>query len=871
MLLLVLQGLTAQDLYVSPGGFDANSGLSVSEPMKTIQHAADLITPGDTVFIMDGTYASTYGPVLNIERSGHEESYITFKAYPNHNPVLFASGNVWNAVSINGNYIIIDGLEVMGNNQALGYDDAYASYESYIEGNRDWEKFAGFNASGISVGGANDQSKYPHHVLIRNCEVHDFPGGGVSVMQADYTTIESNTVYNNSWYCMYANSGISIIHPVNSDSIAGIYKMIVANNTAFNNKTLVPWISTRDLSDGNGIIIDINKYPWGYPDSLNAGYLGKTLVKNNISYCNGGSGMHAYHADNVDIINNTAYNNGQQVGYAEIFSNQCSNNRVVNNIMYARTGGKVNSDYKNEQTDYDYNVYYNGPAEAFGQNDIIADPKFIEPGCDVNADFQLRPGSPAINSGSAEPGTYSEKDISGTERPRGNGPDRGAYEFIPGNEPQEISFDPLPESEIGDPDFDGGATASSGLEVLYRSSDHEVARILNNRIQLRGVGEAVITAAQPGNEVFAPAGDKEQLLTVSGEAHQNLITNATFNDNTNGWHLSLSNSADAQLKLSERDGLSGNTLMTDILNGGLENPWDMQLSAAAPVYEGKKYNVSFKIVTDSSCSIDVALQSDHAPWTIHHAEWGLNIDSSVYDHSFSFTAGETDASTLLKFLLGKCKSPVYIDDIEVISPPTPKMEILKDGSTLQNYTWSYNFGEIFTDSSSEVILKIQNSGEITLNLLYREKVIIESEDFFLSDLPSTSINPGQSLPFSIDFSPSDTGKYESRVSIATDDPIHSLFEFNLLGRAIEDTSSIINVPVLYEDQLLLFPNPCSGIFFIRSDREIETIRLFDHTGRYIREFRHVIDRLDLTGLAPGVYFLNIVQKDRVIGRSVMIK
>jgi len=448
-MLLLSANVTAQDRYVSPGGSDSNSGLSPTTPLKTIQHAASQASPGDTVFILNGTYFSSDGPVLEIETAGTEGHYITFKAYRDHNPVIHASGNVWNAISINRSYIIIEGLEISGNNQAIEYGDAFSAYESYIGGSRDWERFAGFNTTGISVGAPNDQSDFPHHVIIRDCKVHDFPGGGISVMQADYTTIENNAVYNNSWYCMYANSGISIIHPVNSDSITGIYKMVVRNNRAYNNKTLVPWISTMELSDGNGIIIDINQFPWGFPDSLDGGYLGKTLVENNISYCNGGSGMHAFHADNVDFINNTAYNNGQQVGYAEIFANQCRNGRILNNVMYARTGGKANSDYGNEHVEYNYNIYYNGPSEAIGSNDLITDPAFIQPGCDGNADFRVHPGSLAISSGSKEAGTYSEYDFAGTERPKGNAPDRGAYEFVPGEISQVINFGLLADHKIG--------------------------------------------------------------------------------------------------------------------------------------------------------------------------------------------------------------------------------------------------------------------------------------------------------------------------------------------------------------------------------------------------------------------------------------
>ena len=57
----------ATNYYVSSAsGNNGFSGLSLSSPKQTIQAAADLTFPGDTVFIMNGTYNSTSGPVLTL-------------------------------------------------------------------------------------------------------------------------------------------------------------------------------------------------------------------------------------------------------------------------------------------------------------------------------------------------------------------------------------------------------------------------------------------------------------------------------------------------------------------------------------------------------------------------------------------------------------------------------------------------------------------------------------------------------------------------------------------------------------------------------------------------------------------------------------
>ncbi len=63
---------------VSTAGSDANVG-SISAPLRSIQHAANLAQPGDTILIRGGTYRETVRPA----RSGTADDPITFRAYDN--------------------------------------------------------------------------------------------------------------------------------------------------------------------------------------------------------------------------------------------------------------------------------------------------------------------------------------------------------------------------------------------------------------------------------------------------------------------------------------------------------------------------------------------------------------------------------------------------------------------------------------------------------------------------------------------------------------------------------------------------------------------------------------------------------------------
>ena len=70
--------------------------------------------------------------------------------------------------------------------------------------------------------------------------------------------------------------------------------------------------------------------------------------------------------------------------------------------------------------------------------------------------------------------------------------------------PQTISFANFTKT-YGDPDFDGGAAASSGLPVTYTSSDTTIATIIAGKIHITGTGTGHIIASQAGNANYAPA------------------------------------------------------------------------------------------------------------------------------------------------------------------------------------------------------------------------------------------------------------------------------------------------------------------------------------------------------------------------------
>jgi hypothetical protein len=419
---LVAVTTTPTTYYVSASGNDSNNGISTSTPFRTIQRAADLTNPGDTVLIMNGLYTNPHpGYVFSVSRSGNANRWIRFKAYPGHLPKL--KHNAWNGILIaNGaSYIEIDGLEIEGNNANISLNYALSQKNNLSNpltiGNC------------ITVDGRSNG--YVRHIRITNNKIHGCGGGGIAVIQADYLTVDRNEVYNNAWYSPYGNSGISIYQAWNSDSNQG-YKIFVTNNKVYNNRQYIPFIFTGKIEDGNGIIIDDLRNTQG--GSTLSPYQGRTLVSNNLTYKNGGTGIHTHLCDRVDIFHNTAYLNNQspEISHGQIFANASSNVRIWNNIFYAYPGKNVNNNWNNTNVTYNNNIYANSSLiTGIGANNIIADPQFVNASLD---DFRLNGTSPAINNGytwsaSGYLRTQLTKDIVNNPRPAGTKFDIGAYEY----------------------------------------------------------------------------------------------------------------------------------------------------------------------------------------------------------------------------------------------------------------------------------------------------------------------------------------------------------------------------------------------------------------------------------------------------------
>ncbi|MEK7475760.1 MAG: right-handed parallel beta-helix repeat-containing protein [Candidatus Coatesbacteria bacterium] len=396
--------------YVRPGGDDGLDGRTEKAALATPQKAVDAAQPGDIILLMEGTWPAGRSSV-SFRRGGTPAAWITLKNYPGHQLLLLNES--WNCIGIgNGSraspstgpavaYIEVRGLHIRGNADVA--DRKYPEALNKPDGRT--------NGNGIGVEGRYERNA-PHHLRFAGNLVEYNSGAGISCLESDWVAIENNVSRNNCWWMIYAGSGISILGASNFDATEGNYKHLVRNNITNGNRCFLKWEALDRVSDGNGIILDVNARTEDRPAGR---YLGRTLVQGNLSFHNGGSGIHAYKADHVDIVNNTAWMNSAspELQYGQIFAGEADDVRIINNILVApvanlRAGEKpepVNGADRCTRVVYAHNLYLGGnQPPVMGEGDLVGDPLFVRPSADpATADFHLKEGSPASRAGLREP------------------------------------------------------------------------------------------------------------------------------------------------------------------------------------------------------------------------------------------------------------------------------------------------------------------------------------------------------------------------------------------------------------------------------------------------------------------------------------
>jgi len=414
---LASQDAVANTFYVATNGNDGNQG-SQGSPWRTLQHAVDAISAGDTILVEAGTYAG-----CRIGKSGQQNLVCTLR------------GDVGAAVLIN--------TPGSGNKHTSNIEvenfDATVSYW-VIDG------FEVTNAPRYGI-----DLRDTDHVTVQNCYVHNSAVTGIFLAFSYHPLIQQNQSASNGEHGIYQSN-------------SGDYPVIRGNILHHNVNAGIHMNGDRNFTPGDGIIsfalvekniIYENGAPPGGGSGINCDGVSDSVIINNLLYSNHASGISLYAVDGAEgSSRNKVYNNtiimasdGRwciNIPAATEGQPNPVGNRIKNNVLYTpHTFRGSISTYSNSVSGFesDYNVVVNRfsideggtnmslaswQALGYDAHSLISTPTTLFTNPAAN-DFHLKSGSPAIGAGT----TVAEvtDDMDGVPRPQGGTFDIGCFEF----------------------------------------------------------------------------------------------------------------------------------------------------------------------------------------------------------------------------------------------------------------------------------------------------------------------------------------------------------------------------------------------------------------------------------------------------------
>jgi len=415
--------------YVSPSGKDTNAG-TITSPWLTIQHAANSVAAGDTVYVRAGVYKE----VVSIPVSGSASGgYITFSSYPGELATIDGTGltipnGQWGLVTIETqSYIIINGFEIRNYSTSKAADVPIGIYifgsgtniqitNNHIHNIATTAKGCAANAFGMTVYGTQAPASIDNLIVSGN-EIDHTTTGCSETLSVDGNvenfTITNNLIHDDNNIAIGAIGYEGVSQPKGAMcgtelcdrarngeiSLNTVYNITSNHNPAYgsgsNNHSYgadgiyidggTQIIIERNLVHNTDIGIEMSsENPGGQaPGVEKADYI---TTRNNVIYQSnsvgitiGGYAKGKGGTDHCYIVNNTLYDNDTaKTGEGE-FQIQwyATNNTFENNILYAGTQNVFLYSYTTSEPNpatLDYNLYYatgggaNGNWEWQGKN-----------------------------------------------------------------------------------------------------------------------------------------------------------------------------------------------------------------------------------------------------------------------------------------------------------------------------------------------------------------------------------------------------------------------------------------------------------------------------------------------------------------------
>jgi hypothetical protein len=389
--------------FVSTSGSDTNPGTLVS-PWRTIQHAAEMARPGDTIYIRSGIYHEA----IFISNGGTASYPIRYQAFPGEKPVIDGEGNLppWSEALFTlyeeAEYVEISGLEIRN-----------STYNGVLS--------------------------WGSHVLLDNLYVHHTQSTGILAI-GNYSVIQNCRVYrsnmNNEYGVLPSNWGAGI-------EIVGIDGTITQNGVIRNCTAWENWGEGINIHNTNNVTVEDNIVHDSFSTNIYISDATNALVQRNFVYTDPASYFFGYGAQvgimmgdetyspptqDITIINNIAYGNRQNFYWWKgsqggglvnvLIANNAFVNSVDNSGVKINQGNHMNSRFINNIIEQDnslplIDIIETNPGLLFSNNlwsktpdpyasgsgDVIGDPRLAgTPGFSFAPEaFMLTYLSPAIN------------------------------------------------------------------------------------------------------------------------------------------------------------------------------------------------------------------------------------------------------------------------------------------------------------------------------------------------------------------------------------------------------------------------------------------------------------------------------------------
>lgn len=314
----------AETYYVSPSGQSSWPTCTDSSLPCSIEDAMKNAVAGDIVLFRGGTYlagekATPYHAWFEPANSGTSGSPITFKAYPEEQPIILGDFNsrVNDFVIGTGssNYIIWDGFTVTATNN---------------------------NVAGIMMGGDFDESSFRYGLELRNITAVAGTNNVIHTDNADIVRMEGvgsgvirgcrfGNLHTSSW--SDNNAALKSYHNAN---------VIIENNEFFDSPNGISCKSTtNDMTirnnyfHGNTQGFFMGVYG-GQPNDNNKIYNNLFVNNSDLGVFIRTDGMDGAHADNWEFYNNTIHNNGNGINFGH-----CRNLILYNNIISTKYNNNI--------------------------------------------------------------------------------------------------------------------------------------------------------------------------------------------------------------------------------------------------------------------------------------------------------------------------------------------------------------------------------------------------------------------------------------------------------------------------------------------------------------------------------------------------